>query len=143
MDGVLNVKQGGEILIKARQSAYLRCDALKVSGKTNLDSPVFNIMHLNGEFTEGDELKVFTGDGEIQLTGTPTLNPAVPGNGLLWDTSSLTTDGIIRVIADPVGINGVEQDSQQNSEIYSTSGQKIHRADKHGVYIINRKKVLK
>lgn len=143
LDGVLNVKQGGEILIKARRSAYLRCDALKVSGKTNLASPVFNITHLNGEFTEGDELKVFTGDGEIQLTGTPTLNPAVPGNGLLWDTSSLTTDGIIRVIADPVGINGVEQDSQQNSEIYNTSGQKIHRADKHGVYIINRKKVLK
>lgn len=142
-EGTLTVKSGGRIQIKARQSAYLRCDALKVTGKTSLESPVFDITLLNGEFTEGDELKVFTGEGEIQLTGTPTFNPATPGNGLLWDTSSLTTEGLIRVIADPVSITGIESEDYLNTEIYNTSGQRVHKANRHGVYIINKKKVLK
>ncbi|MCM1313278.1 MAG: autotransporter-associated beta strand repeat-containing protein [Bacteroides sp.] len=142
-DGTLTVKAGGRILIKARKSAYLRCDALKINGKVNLYSPVFDITHLNGEFEAGDELKIFTGNGEIQLTGTPVVSPAAPGSGLLWDTSSLTSDGTIRVISDPVGISGIHMDNDREQDIYDTSGRRVRKADRHGVYIINQKKILK
>ncbi len=141
--GNLNVKSGGVVRTRVRKSSSLRCDALKVGGKVTLASPVFSIELLSGSFSEGDVLAVVVADGSLSLTGTPVFEPAVPGAGLLWDTSSLSTDGCIRVIADPVGINEVRADERRNNKIFDLSGRRLYDMDRNGVYIVNGKKVMK
>ncbi len=143
LTGDLNVKSGGIICSRVRKSSFLRCDALKVDGKVTLASPVFRIELMSGSFAEGDVLKVFTVDGELTLTGTPVFEPTVPGSGLLWDASSLSTDGCIRIVADPTGIDEISADGRKDDEIFDLSGRKLHDADKRGVYIVNGKKVIR
>ena len=142
--GNLNVKSGGVVRTRVRKSSSLRCDALKVGGKVTLASPVFSIELLSGSFSEGDVLAVFVADGGLSLTGTPVFEPAVPGAGLQWDASSLSTDGCIRVVADPVGINEIRAAKQRNNdEIFDLSGRRMRDTDRNGVYIVNGKKILK
>jgi len=143
LTGSLNVKAGGIIRLRARGTTNVSNDKIDVAGKVTLASPVFHIEHLNGEFKEGDEMKLFVGDGAITLTGEPVFEPAVPLEGYLWDYSTLTTDGTIRVIADPVGIGGIEADADGKQEIYDLSGRRLRNASGKGVYIINGKKVAK
>ena len=143
LTGSLNVKSGAIIYLRARGTTKLSNDKLDVAGKVTLASPVFRIEHLNGEFKEGDELQVFSGDGAITLSGEPVFEPAVPAPGYLWDYSTLATDGTIRVIADPVGIDGIEVDAAGKQDVYDLTGRKLRNANGKGVYIINGKKIAK
>jgi hypothetical protein len=52
-------------------------------------------------------------------------------------------DGTIRVIADPVGIEGIEADADKDHDIFDVSGRKLRNVTNKGVYIINGKKVVK
>lgn len=141
LTGRLNVKAGGVLRIGVRKSAVLRCDVWSVNGNVTLDSPVFRIESYLDELAAGDELKIFTGNGSITLKGTPVFEPAVPAPGLLWDTSTLTTDGKLRVQADPTGIRDVEAASDGHTDIYDLSGRKVTDVRHPGVYIINGRKV--
>ncbi len=142
LTGTLNVKEGAAIRVRTTGTTTLRCDELEVTGKVTLNSPIFRIEALRGEWLADSELKVFTGTGTITLNGEPVFEPAVPMPGYLWDITSLETDGIIRIVADPVGINGVNTD-EENAEIYDLSGRKLRNATGKGVYIINGNKVVK
>ncbi len=142
LTGSLNVKSGGVVRVRTTGTTSIKNDKLAVAGKVTLNSPIFRIEQIRGELQPDTELQIFSGDGEITLNGDVTIEPAVPMAGYLWDTSSLVSDGIIRVIADPVGIDGIEADAE-NAEIYDLSGRKLNKADTKGVYIINGKKVLK
>lgn len=140
----LNVNKGGIIHIDARGTTTVRCDALKVAGKTTLTSPTFKLEHTGDGFKEGDELPIFTGNGTITLSGTPTFEPAIPCEGCLWDYSTLETDGTLRVIADGTGINNAELTIQNSElEIYDLTGRKIETITEKGIYIINGKKVIR
>lgn len=140
----LNVNKGGIIHIDARGTTTVRCDAFKVAGKTTLTSPTFKLEHTGDGFKEGDELPIFTGNGTITLTGTPTFEPAIPCEGCLWDYSTLETDGTIRVIADGTGIDN-SQFTIDNSQmtIYDLTGRKVETITEKGIYIINGKKVIR
>lgn len=140
----LNVNKGGIIHIDARGTTTVRCDALKVAGKTTLTSPTFKLEHTGDGFKEGDELPIFTGNGTITLSGTPTFEPAIPCEGCLWDYSTLETDGTIRVIADGTGIDNSEL-TIDNSQltIYDLTGRKVETITEKGIYIINGKKVIR
>ncbi len=142
LTGTLNVKEGAVVRVRTTGTTRISNDELEVAGKVTLNSPFFRIEQIRGELQPDSELKIFTGKGAITLNGEPTIEPAVPMAGYLWDTSSLVSDGIIRVIADPVGIDGIETDTEQE-EVYDLSGRKLHKADGKGVYIINGKKVIR
>lgn len=140
----LNVNKGGIIHIDARGTTTVRCDAFKVAGKTTLTSPTFKLEHTGDGFKEGDELPIFTGNGTITLSGTPTFEPAIPCEGCLWDYSTLETDGTLRVIADGTGIDNSEL-TIDNSQltIYDLTGRKVETITEKGIYIINGKKVIR
>jgi autotransporter-associated beta strand protein len=143
LTGSLNVKSGAIIYLRARGTTKLSNDKLDVAGKITLNSPVFKMEHMNGEFKEGDEMKFFVGDGAITLSGEPVFEPAVPAPGYLWDYSTLATDGTIRVVADPVGIDDIEVDADGKQDVYDLTGRKLRNANGKGVYIINGKKIAK
>ena len=141
--GNLSVNMGGVVYSRVRGTSSTRNDAFNVAGRVALVSPVFRLERVNGEYSEGDEIKLFTGDGQVTLSGEPQFEPAVPKTGYLWDYSTLTTDGTIRVIADPVGIEGIEADADKDHDIFDVSGHKLRNVTNRGVYIINGKKVVK
>lgn len=141
--GNLSVNMGGVVYSRVRGTSSTRNDAFNVEGRVALVSPVFRLERVSGEYSEGDEIKLFTGDGQVTLSGEPQFEPAVPKTGYLWDYSTLTTDGTIRVIADPVGIEGIEADADKDQDIFDVSGCKLRNVTNKGVYIINGKKVVK
>lgn len=139
--GNLTVKSGGIIRVRVR-GTNARHDEFVVSGQVNLTSPVFRMEHLTGEFSEGDEIEVFTGNGKISIAGEPQFVPSVPKPGYLWDCSTLESDGVIRVVPDPVGIGGIETDENTDSEVYDLIGRKLNKVGSKGIYIVNGKKVI-
>ncbi len=89
------------------------------------------------------DYKVFTGTGTITITGTPTFEPTVPMEGYLWDYSALASDGILRVVADPTGIEEITEEELRNMDVYDLNGRKQSAVNfKKGIYIINGKKYL-
>lgn len=141
LTGGLTVKTGGIIRVRARGTT-LRHDEFAVAGRVSLASPIFRIEHMTGEFAEGDEIEVFTGDGTVSLTGEPMFEPSIPKPGYIWDYSTLESDGIIRVKADPVGIDGINAGSVAGEEIYDLSGRRLDKVGDKGVYIVNGKKIV-
>ena len=83
-------------------------------------------------------------EGRIILTGTPTFIPEIPGEGLLWDDSTFATDGTLRVIADPTGIDNTELTIDKSQlTIYDLTGRKVETITEKGIYIKNGKKVIR
>ena len=153
VNGTVTIASGGKLRVRTRSTYTLtNCDAFKVAGNVRLTSPVIEVTELSttNEIVDGAELKIFTGEGAITLTGTVTMEPAAPKAGYLWDTSALATEGVIRVVADPVGIRSVDNGQRTaDDDVFDLQGRKIvngklsNRQLPTGVYIINGQKVLK
>ena len=143
LTGNLSVKSGGMIRVRGRGTgATSTIDKFNVEGKITLVSPVFQMERQTYDWEPDTDYKVFTCDGGITLSGTPTFEPAIPREGYLWDYSQLTSDGIIRIVGDPTGIEEVKNEGARSSaNIYDLSGRKGSTLRK-GVYIINGKKFL-
>ena len=145
INGTLAVASGGILSLKVRPSATsVRTDALKVVGKTTLSSPTFDLTMLGDtELKDGDELPLFTGTGSITLSGTPTFVPERPAQGLLWDVSTLATDGKLRVKADPDGIEDVHSSQATVHSYYRLDGTPAGQHPRRGIYVRNGKKVVR
>ncbi len=101
---------GGALTMKGKLSFKrnaTRNDNLVVTGNTTLTDAIIEI-NASNELSVGDELKILTVSGKI--TGTFTMSPAAPGEGLSWDTSRLLSEGILSVTESTglhtVGVNG-------------------------------------
>ena len=81
-------------------------------------------------YTEGDQVRVFTGTA----TGTfKEIIPATPGEGLEWDTTSLST-GILKVVKSS-GTTGISEVKINNaSPRYNLNGQRI-KGQINGLFI--------
>ena len=81
-------------------------------------------------YTEGDQVRVFTGTA----TGTfKEIIPATPGEGLEWDTTSLST-GILKVVKSS-GTTGISEVKSNNaSPRYNLNGQRI-KGQTNGLFI--------
>lgn len=144
--GNLTMNSGSTLRVRTRSIATgTNSDAFKVAGNVKLTSPVIDLTEqLNSNYTFADdaELKVFTGDGNITISGTVTLLPETPKPGYLWDTSALASEGIIRVVADPTGIRELSAENLTDSDvIYDLSGRRVKTHALNGVYIVNGSKV--
>jgi hypothetical protein len=146
VNGNLTMNAGSILRVRTRSTATkTNTDAFKVAGNVKLTSPTIDLTaQLNSNYTyvEGAELKVFTGDGTITITGEVTLLPEVPMPGWMWDTSALATDGIIRIVADPVGIHSIAaSDLTDRDLIFDLVGRRITGITHSGAYVVNGKKV--
>ena len=81
-------------------------------------------------YTEGDQVRVFTGTA----TGTfKEIIPATPGEGLEWDTTSLST-GILKVVKSS-GTTGISEVKSNNaSPRYNLNGQRV-KGQTDGLFI--------
>ena len=72
----------------------------------------------------------------------PTLIPELPGDGLVWDTSRLASEGILVVKSDAVGIGDVNVNNNGDANVFDLSGKKLNVSTpgRKGVYIVDGKK---
>ena len=82
------------------------------------------------DYQSGDEIKAFTAS---TVTGQfAEIQPATPGDGLMWDVSDLYTQGVLKVTAD-TGIGTITVDGSR-SEYYNMKGERV-TIPGSGVYI--------
>lgn len=145
VDGTVTMNAGSTLRVRTRSTAVItNSDAIKAAGKVTLKSPKIVVSELNDSYTyaDGAVLKVFTGEGEISISGDITMVPAQPREGYLWDTSALATEGIIRVVADPVGIRELSVENlTDNDVIYDLAGLRVKTIAHAGLYVVNGIKV--
>lgn len=98
-----------------------------------------NVDSLKGTLAEGAELQVVKLNSAIQGTGFSSIEPAQPAEGLVWDISLLTSQGILRV-ASATGINTIGAAQPTNEPIFDLNGVRL-RTPK-GVYIKGGKKYM-
>lgn len=113
MNGTLMV---GDTLITDKGLTFK--GALKLGSNAILQ---LNDAKAEATYTEGDQVRVFTGTA----TGTfKEIIPATPGEGLEWDTTSLST-GILKVVKSS-GTTGISEVKSNNaSPRYNLNGQRI------------------
>lgn len=143
--GTLTMQRGATLLVKARHSGTrATADAFRVAGRISLTAPTIAVTTLGDEpLQAGDELRLFTGDGTLTISGDITLQPERPAAGLLWDTSRLATEGVLSVATDPTGIGSVEQTTAP-AAIYDLGGRRHDSATQPGIYVVDgRKRVIR
>lgn len=143
--GNLTLNAGATLRVRIKStSVRTTTDAFKVAGRVKLTSPIIEVSELssNNVIVDDAELRLFTGDGEIAITGDVTILPAYPKPGYVWDTSLLSTEGVIRVMADPVGIGEISMgDLTSTDVIYDLMGHRLSSIPRPGTYIVNGSKV--
>ena len=84
-------------------------------------------------YQAGDEIRAFSGS----VTGTfSEIQPATPGEGLVWDTSELYTKGLLKVVAASSISNILTE--KENGAVYDLGGHRHTTASK-GIFIQNNK----
>jgi hypothetical protein len=97
LNGNLTLQTGSTNAVTVNKTASIANS--KVSGLTNVVIHGNLVLNLLGNpLAGGDAITLFTASGTYS-GGFDTFSPTTPGNNLLWDTSTLTTDGKLRVLS--------------------------------------------
>ena len=86
------------------------------------------------DFEAGDQIKAFTGKATGEFAD---ILPAIPGEGLVWDTSELYTSGLLKVTTSS-SISHIRME-KNNGAVYDLSGHRHTKAGK-GIVIQNGRK---
>ena len=144
--GKLTVQRNGTVNIPMSMAnpAQPKLNVLVLSGGASFTNAILNLdlQDVEGalDLPVGTQLKVFSKSGTVSGSFAE-IQPAVPGVDKVWDTSSLLTTGVLRVVEDPaVSINAIggEQGAQV---VYDLQGRRVAEPQRGGVYIVNGKKV--
>ena len=138
LDGDLTVASGATIRLKARSTRNI--DEFDVSGAISLTDPSFVIERLSGDWSTDVDYQVFSAGDGITISGDITFSPETPLDGYLWDTSALATDGILRVVADPVAVNAITADEALQHTVYDLAGHRLNAITAQGIYIVDGQK---
>jgi len=86
------VKEGAVIAIKIAKPSK---DMLVVTGRLTLENPTLQLTNLGTDFALGDSIVIFSATAGI--TGNVLLDAPPLPEGLVWDLSSLTVSGAVKV----------------------------------------------
>ena len=86
------------------------------------------------DFKAGDQIKVFTGKATGEFAD---IQPAIPGEGLVWDTSELYASGLLKVTTSS-SISHIRME-KNNGAVYDLGGHRYTKAGK-GIVIQNGRK---
>lgn len=129
----LNAEAGSHIYVNKTKT-----DSMSVNSITGIQSQAWSFLKVGGNATlngtihvtyattwkpaSGDYVRVLDCAGTI--SGTPTFDLQELPEGLVWDTSELLSQGIIKV-SQSTGINGIDATSEFIADVYTISGVKV------------------
>ena len=119
LDGGLTVKSGGIVSFPISYDLDGKMLACRIAPKKTLllNKAVLKIdmSKCEEELTEDCEFKLFDLSNTTSISGTiDRVEPAVPANGLEWDTSELLTTGILKVTQ----ANAISKTKKENVAVY-------------------------
>lgn len=129
--------------VQADLTAAGKCSPLTIKGSLTANDAtlIVDMDNLTGSLADDTEIKVFTIASAIKGTGFTSIQPATPSATQQWDTSRLSTEGIIKVVSNTsTGISTIKTTNHSSEAIYDLTGKKT--TDKNGVYIKNGKKYV-
>lgn len=96
------------------------------------------------ELPDGTELRLFSKLGTVSGTGFTTIIPEQPSPTQIWDTSTLLTDGYIRVLnkEEALSIDGITPDGQSSEPQYDLNGRPAP-SNYRGIIVKGKKKILR
>lgn len=99
----IDIKKGGEVLLRVNASNGL-VDCLTAGTNLKIAGDLI-VNRSGGQYQVGQEFKILEGR---TITGTfENITPEVPAAGMLWDTSKLYSEGIIKIVENPTAIKYV------------------------------------
>ena len=131
--GVVTVNVGGMLQVG---DTLVSDHGLTFNGGLKLNNGAIlkvNDVMMDHSYQAGDEIRAFSGS----VTGTfSEIQPATPGEGLVWDTSELYTKGLLKVAA----ANNIStiQAKKKDCPVYDLGGHRHTTASK-GIFIQNNK----
>ncbi len=143
--GTVTMESGStmEINVCHSSTGALSKDAFKFSGTLTLqDATLLVIVAPEVVMKAGDAYQIFIGTGTV--SGTFTLKTQSLGRKITWDTSTLLTDGTLRVVEveNTVGIDDVTVDDKDLRQPFTTVGGVHVEKPAKGLYIHGGKKVI-
>lgn len=154
LTGGLSLQKGSrmQIPLKEKEDGTLTSNLVRVAGALSITSGAVLELDMsrisNHVFQEGEVVSVFSTPSS--MTGNTgqfsSIEPATPAEGLMWDTSTLFSDGKLRVKTDP------ETDDVQNTVFapdgtsisYDMNGRLVSPfVISKGLYIVGGRKVIK
>ena len=135
--GVVTVNVGGMLQVG---DTLVSDQGLTFSGGLKLNNGA--ILKMNEAMTDhsyqaGDEIRAFSGN----VNGTfSEIQPATPGEGLVWDTSELYTKGLLKVAA----ANSIStiQAKKKDCPVYDLGGHR-HTTARKGIVIQDHQKMVR
>ena len=104
------IKAGGIVKVPIARTSVNRASKIKFGGTTTITDAVLELdmTEVTSEFVANSSFTIFDIPSSISITGNfKEIVPAVPAEGLVWDISTLLTDGKIYV-RDAAGISTPE-----------------------------------
>jgi autotransporter-associated beta strand protein len=99
--GTLTINNAVSLAANAVCAMKVNKDAVSrdlIQGMTSITfGGVLSVTNLSGTLAVGDSFKLF--DAAAYAGSFTSVTPAAPGAGLLWDTTSLTVDGTLKIVA--------------------------------------------
>ena len=127
----VTLQAGGVLEIEVDRAAKTN-DKLSVSNTFKTDG-ILSLKLVGGEYADGDEFTILSAKTYSGEFGA--IEPAVPAEGLEWDTSTLYTEGKLRVCASSgSGITHINADSE-NGVYYDLKGRTVTTPQSSGIYI--------
>ena len=133
----VTLQSGCQLTIEVNRSSKTN-DRLTCQGTLTVGGTLH--VQLNaGNYLDGDVMTILS--AKSYSGNFDAIEPLTPAEGLLWDTSTLLSDGKLRVKTDELsGIAPVKAEVK-NSPAYNINGQRITTPSK-GIYIKNGKKAI-
>ena len=136
LTGVTTINDGGILQVG---DTLANDKGLTFNGGLKLNSGA--ILRLNDatmetDFKAGDLIKVFTGKATGEFAD---IQPATPGEGLVWDTSELYTSGLLKV-ATSSSISIIRAEKKNDGIVYDLGGHRYTKAGK-GIAIQGGRKI--
>lgn len=123
-------------------SNAVTCDAVTINGTVSLTNPVFDLRTSSLLSIPNDaDFIVIPGTGKRNISGDITILPEKPKEGYVWDTSRLSSDGIISITPEATDIETVSLEGIKGCTIRDLNGRIVTNPVK-GIFIVNGKKVL-
>ena len=121
------------------------CNKVSITGNAIINNATL-ILNLDkaARIPDNTEITVFSNIGIVSGTGFTTILPEQPSSTQVWDTSTLLTDGKIRILnkEEYTAIEGITSDQESTDELYDLNGRPVS-SDYRGIVIKGKKKILK
>lgn len=132
LKSTLTVKSGGivNVLLEGASNNVIVSDAVTLEDGAVIQMGDADVPMI---FVDGEEFKVFSSG--VTLEGTVKMIPEKPGEGQVWDLTSLSSEGIVKVAA-ATGIGNIPmQEKAARVEYYDLSGRKLSNVG-DGAYLL-------